>query len=676
MKRVISLLLLSICLTSTAFSQKRAINVEDLWALGRIGHFVLSPDGQWIAYTVTLYDLAKNSENTDIYLVNSLGGHARQLTTHPAYDGNPCWSPDGSLLAFISAREGKPQIYEIPMDGGEAIKMSAIPTGVDDFKWSPDGKYFAFTTRVYPYVNSLDSSAMIDQQLKSRETKARIIDHLFYRHWDRWIDKKRRHVYVMPTAGGSPWDVTPGNYNTPTITLGSRSDYCFSPDGEEIAFVRNIDVNTANSINNDIFVVPTKGGSIRRITQNLANDNLPVYSPDGRYIAYRAMRRPGFEADQYDLMLFDRDSGEKRNLTGEFNLSVEEITWAPSSEKIYFECDDCQGRVVFSVEIREKGKTKGLVHDGCNSNIVIGPDEENIYFLRTYIDLPHEIYCCDIEGEGCFQITFTNEMLLDQIEMNGIEDFYFPSFDGALVHGMLLKPPFFDPAETYPAILLIHGGPQGAWKNEFHYRWNAQMFASRGYVVIMFNIRGSVGYGKEYVSAVTKNWGGGPYKDLMVGIDYVLKKFKYVQPKNIVAAGGSYGGFMVNWIAGHTDRFKCLVSHAGIFDLVSFYGATEELWFPEWEFEGTPYENMRQYERWNPVLHAKHFKTPTLVIHGEKDYRVPVEQGLQMFTALQRQNVPSKLVLFPDEGHLILKPQNARLWWNTVLGWIEHWIRE
>ena len=660
---------------SPVFAQKRNITVEDLWAMRRIEKFVLSPDGEWIACTVTQYDLNQNTSNTDIYLVSTKGGAPRQMTTHPGYDGNPCWSPDGSLLAFISTRDGTPQIYAIPMDGGEAQKLSNISGGVKDFNWSPDGRYFAFTSDVRMQNMATDTTGQAMIKGEGETIQIRQIDHLLYRHWNRWLDGKRSHLFVMPSTGGKEWDVTPGDFDTPPLSLGSSRDFTFSPDGREIAFVRNTDSMAAISTNNDIFIVPSKGGTIRRLTQNPANDNQPVYSPDGKYIAYRAMKRSGFESDQYDLMLYERKSGMLRNLTAEFDLDVGEIVWAPSTEKIFFNSQD-QGRIViFSLEIKN-GKIKGLVHSGCNTNLCVASEEDDLYFLRSYTHLPHEIFSCDRKGENTFQITFTNHGLVDRLEMNVVEDFWFSSFDSRIIHGFLLKPPFFDPAKTYAALFLIHGGPQGAWQDEFHYRWNAQLFASRGYVVIMINIRGSKGYGQSFCDAVSRNWGGIPYKDLMEGLDYVLKKYPFIDPQKIAAAGGSFGGFMINWIAGHTDRFRCLVSHAGIVDPASFYGATEELWFPEWEFGDPPFENYKNYERWAPIRYAKSFVTPTLVTHGEKDFRVPVDQGLQMFTALQRKNVPSKLLLFPDEGHFITKPKNSQLWWNTVLQWIDEWTQK
>lgn len=673
MRKMLFILLAILITLHPVLAQRRALTVEDLWSMRRVGEPVLSPNGEWLAFTITQYEMESNGRETDIFLVSSIGGAVRQLTTHTGYDGNPCWSPDGSILAFLSNRDGSPQIYAIQLDGGEAQKISNIPTGINDFLWSPDGKYFAFTTDVYPEASSLDASLLFDQKRHQSSTKARLIDGLFYRHWNHWNDEKRSHVFVMSSNGGDPWDVTPGHFDTPPISLGGMQDYVFSPDGEEIAFVRNTDPILALSTNNDIFVVSSRGGTIRRITQNPANDNQPVYSPDGQYIAYRSMERPGFEADQYDLMLYHRQTGSIRNLTNEFDLDIDEIVWAHSSEKIYFTSGDQQGLGIFSIEIKNE-KIKGLVLQGCNRDIMVSPDDDMLFFRSTFVNLPDEIFSCNHKGEKVHQITHSNQTLLQALEMNSFDGFWFPSYDNRIVHGLILKPPFFDPAKTYPAILLIHGGPQGAWRDQFHYRWNAQLFASRGYVVILINPRGSKGYGQEFCDAVSKNWGGSPYRDIMVGLDYAVRKYKFIDANRIAAAGGSYGGYMVNWIAGHTNRFRCLISHAGISDLTSFYGATEELWFPEWEFDGPPHLNSKHYEKWSPLRYAKDFVTPTLVVHGQLDYRVPVTQGFQMFTALQRQKIPSRLLYFPDEGHFIQKPQNARLWWNTLLDWIDAWI--
>jgi dipeptidyl aminopeptidase/acylaminoacyl peptidase len=664
---------LILLITLPGFAQKRRITLEDLWKMKRLNEFVLSPDGQWIAYTLTEYSMETNSAGSDLYLVSTSGGSPRQMTTHPEYDGNPCWSPDGSLLSFISDRDGSRQIYVISIHGGEAQRISSIPSGVSSFIWSPDGRYFAFTSQVKPEPAGRDSLQYTSLSEKDEDLQARVFDHLLFRHWNKWLDGTKSHLFVMPAAGGNSWDITPGDFDTPPISLGSGRDYAFSPDGQEIAFVRNTDSLVVRSTNNDIFVVPAKGGTIKRISYNPANDNQPVYSPDGTYIAFRAMRRPGFEADQYDMMLYNRSTGRTQNLTAEFDLDVGEIIWSPDARSLYFTSLDQGANAIFRVDIRNS-KKQGILLEGSNSNIAISPEGNQLFFLRDHVNLPDEIFNWDLEEEKYFQLTFSNRPLLDQLEMNSLMRFQYPSFDGQTVYGFLLKPPFFDPVQTYPAILLIHGGPQSAWKDEFHYRWNAQVFASRGYIVLMINPRGSKGYGQGYCDAVSRNWGGTPYRDLMAGLDHLIKKHTFIHPQKIAAAGASYGGYMVNWIAGQTDRFRCLVSHDGISNTVSFYGTTEELWFPEWEFNGTPYENERQYEKWSPIRNAKDFKTPMLVIHGQNDFRTSLEQGLQMFTALQRNGVPSRFLYFPDEGHLVLKPRNSRLWYNTVLDWIDYWM--
>ena len=678
MKRVwISLILAALVAAWSvpALAAKRAITVEDMWAMKRVGAIALSPDGRWIAFPVTEYSMEENSSNTDIYLVSTRTGEVRQLTTSPAYDGAPVWRPDGKALAFISTRGGSAQIYLIRLDGGEAKQLSDVPTGVGQFVWSPDGKYLLFSTRMHPEAKSLAESARIDRERKRSKVKARIIDHLFFRHWNRWLEGKRSHVFLMTAAGKILRDVTPGDYDTPPLDLGSSHDFTFSPDGREIAFVRNEDPVVAVSTNNDIFLVPTTGGKIRKLTPNPANDNEPVYSPDGRYIAYHAMARPGFESDQYDLIVYDRKTGQRKNLTKDFDRDVEEIVWGPKSRTIYFNSENEGRRSIFAVSLKT-GKVVELVHDHFNSSLAVGPDGRTLYFRRQAANLPYEVFAYDLKKKTVRQLTHMNQELLSQLEMNPLEDFWFKSYDGHKVHGLLLKPPFFNPAKKYPLVYLIHGGPQGMWSDDFHYRWNSEMFASPGYVVAMVNFRGSKGYGQWFCDQVSKDWGGGPYKDLMAGLDYVLRTYPFIDTTKVAAAGASYGGFMINWIAGHTDRFKCLVSHDGVAEQVSMYGGTEELWFPEWEFNGTPYEHPELYDKFSPVRYAKNFKTPTLIIHGERDYRVPYTQGLQMFTALQRMGVPSKLLFFPEEDHFVTQPQDARLWWKTVLGWIDEWINK
>jgi len=656
-----------IIFVSSVQGQKRHMTIDDLWSFQHIKDFALSPNGDWIAIAAVKYQ--DGQENQDLYLITSQGGSARQLTAYPGYDGCPRWSPDGSLLAFLSDRTGQRQIYILPMAGGEAHPVSTIKNGIQDFLWSPNGDYFALTTRIdVSHERASDNLNPVDSNTK-------IIDRLPFNRENDWQQNQVLHLFVMPFSGGIPWDVTPGNYNAPAIHLGSHQDFAFSPDGQEIAFVRNIDSTHVLSTNNDIYIVPSRGGTLKRITLNLGNDNQPVYSPNGKYLAFRSTHRPGHSYDQYDLMIYNRLNERIANMTTNFDLDVCEIVWPPSGDHLYFTALD-QGRIViFSLDIKTK-KIRGLLHSGHNYNMMISPQADWLFFIRSLMNRPAEIFTCDNKGNDLRQLSFINHALLKQIEMNTAQDFWFPSSDDKLIHGFFIKPPFFDPAKRYPAILLIHPGPHTAWQDQFQKAWNAQMFASRGYVVIMINNRGSKGYGQNFNDAITKNWGGQPYRDLIEGIEYMIREYPFIDGNNIAAAGIFHGGYMINWIAGHTQQFKCLVSHEGIFDLISFYGTTAELWFPEWELNGAPYGNTRQYDKWSPMKYAHHFKTPTLVIHGAKDNRVSANQSLQMFTALQRHQVPSRYLCFTNEGHEIKNPANARLWWQTVLDWISKYTRK
>lgn len=671
---VISLLILS----ALAFAEKRAMTVEDLWAMKRIGSIELSPDGKWLAFSVTEYDMEKNSGNSDIYLMPAEGGEPRRLTSRPGTDTAPKWKPDGSGIGFISTRNGSAQIYFLSLAGGEAEQLTDFPVDVEDFVWSPQGDRIAFSANVYAKASSLEESAEMDKKKADSKVKARVIDHLLFRSWNRWTEGKRTHVFVCDTNGENFIDLTPGEYDAPPLDLGGHGDFVFSPDGKELAFVSNHDPMPAASTNNDIFLVPVSGGEAQNITaENHAVDNQPLYSPDGRYLAYSAMKRPGFEADQYEIIIRDRKSGEIRSLTESFDRNPSEVIWAPDSKSLFFTAQDA-GRVkIYRVGLKS-GKIEELVLDSKNGEIKISPNGTTLYFARESVTSPDEIFAFDLKSKKTTQLSFLNRELLAQLELNPVEDFWFDSFDGQKTHGLLLKPPFFDPAKKYPLLFLIHGGPQGMWDDSFHYRWNAPLFAAPGYVVVMVNPRGSKGYGQKWCDAVSKDWGGGPYKDLMAGLDWVLEEYDFIDEDKLVAAGASYGGFMINWIATHTDRFKALVSHAGVFDQKSMYGETEELWFPEWEFGGTPYEHPELYEKHSPstyVANFKYYKTPTLVIHGEHDYRVPFTQGFQMFTALQRMGVPSRLIFFPDETHFVTKPQNARLWWTEIFAWFDKWLQ-
>ncbi|MEN3038873.1 MAG: S9 family peptidase [Candidatus Kryptonium sp.] len=672
---VIYLLIISLILP--VYAQKRAITVEDLWAMKRVSNLVLSPDGKWIAYVLTSYNMEENRGQRDIYLISIDGKEKIQLTKGEGSNYSPAWSPDGKKLAFISTRDGEPQVYIMEIETGMMKKMTNIALGADGVIWSPDGKYLAFVSQVYPDCPDNDCNLKREKERETSKVKAKIFTSLPFRIWNRWIDNKRSHLFTVDVKTGRVVDITPGDYDTPPIDLGGKIDYAFSPDGKEICFVRNTDTMIAISTNNDLFVTTPDGGNIKRITTNKANDNQPVYSPDGKYIAYRAQFRAGFESDKYRLMLYEKETGKIINLTENFDRSVEEVIWSPDGKFIYFTAEDQGYNSIYRVDVKT-GEIKQITEKSYNTEISITPDGRFLVFKRESARKPAEIYRLDLVSLEVSQLTNHNDFLLSHLEMNPLEEFWFSGAGATKVHGFILKPPFFEANKKYPVVFLIHGGPQSMWADHFHYRWNAQMFASRGYVVVLINPRGSTGYGQKFTDEISGDWGGKVFEDLMKGVEYVIKTYNFVDKDRIGAAGASYGGYMINWIAGHNDKgiFKCLISHAGVFDLQSMYGSTEELWFPEWEFRGTPWTNPEQYKKWSPSYYVKNFKTPTLVIHGQLDYRVDVSQGFMMFTALQRMGVPSKMLYFPDEGHHILKPQNARLWWTTVLDWLDQYLKK
>ena len=478
------------------------------------------------------------------------------------------------------------------------------------------------------------------------------------------------YVLVLPSSGGPARDITPGDYDSPPIDLAGSWSYAWSPDSKEIAFTRNPDPAVAVSTNNEVYTVNLGGGEPRKISESAGNDGQPLYSPDGKYLAYLQMKRPGFEADQRQIVLCERSSGKRLNISERHDFSVNDFLWSPDSRSIYFTADDKGCESLLRIDVALKS-LETLIDKGYNHSPRILPQGDGIVLIKEAINQPAEIYRVDQRGRAPMKLTSVNDERLSRVEMNPKEDFWFEGASGTKVHGFLVKPPGFTSSKKYPVILLVHGGPQGQWGDQFHYRWNAQMFASRGYVVVLINPRGSTGYGQQFTDEISGDWGGKPYEDLMKGVDFALGAYPFLDGSRMAAAGASYGGYMINWMAGHTTRFRCLVSHDGSFDMRSMYGTTEELWFPEWEFRGTPYQNPTLYAKWSPSAYASRFKTPMLVIHGQLDYRLDVSEGFQLFTALQRQGVKSRMLYFPDEGHFVTRPANAELWYKTVLDWID-----
>ncbi len=633
----------------------------------------LSPNGKKILFTLEQRDLKENKTKSSLWTVDVANSELKKMTDENGRALEGRWSPDGKYIAFTSIAEGDSQIWLMTSSGTKQQKITDLANGANGPSWSPNSKQLLFISSVYGGCKTEEENKKKKNELEKSKVKARLIEDLPYLVFDHWRDNKYSHLFVMNISDCKPVDLTPGNFDVPPIDLGGKTDYAFSPDGKEVCFVTNKDKNLAWSTNNDLFTVNLEDKSTKQITTNQANDCGVVYSPDGKYIAYTAMERPGFEADRRVIHLYDRKEGKNTAVSQSLDRSVSEFAWTPDSKSIIFTAEDEGYSSVYDLNI-ENGAIKQLTRKTFNDSINVSKSGTSVYIRRQSMIRPPELMEINRGDDGVKGLTNINANFAN-IEMQKPEEFWFTASDGQKVQGFILKPHGFSKDKKYPLVYLIHGGPQGAWSDDFHQRWNTELFAAQGYAVAAVNFRGSNGYGQRFTDGVSKNWGGRPYEDLMEGIDFIIENYSFVNENKMAAVGASYGGYMVNWIMGHTNRFKCAVCLSGVFNTVSEYGTTEELWFPEWEFGGTPYKNRELYEKWNPVNFVNNFQTPCLVIHGEEDYRVPVSEGKQLFTALRRNNVPAQFLYFPDECHFIRKPQNMQLWYKTMNNWFAKWFK-
>jgi len=665
----------------SAFAQdgsKHPITFTDMIGMHGVAEPEISRDGKWVAYTVATPDMDANRGASNIWIVSTAGGAEMQLT-RSGHDSSPVWSPDGKTLAFLSSRSGVSQVYLLSMEGGEAHPLTKLSTGADIVKWSPDSKTIAFTSSVYPDCKDEECNSKRDAEKEKNKVKAHVTERLLYRHWTHWNEGKRSHLFVVPADGNAaPRDLTLGaDYDIPPDERGGPGDINFSPDSKELCFTAVTDRMEAISTNADLFIVPVAGGEAKRITTQQGFDGDPAYSPDGKYIAYHAQLTPGYEADRWRVMLYDRESGKKVNLTEGFDRSAEELSWSADSKTIFFTAENETQKPVYAMAARAGAEPRKIIADTFNTAISFSADGETLAFERTSLTVPAEVFAAASDGSNVRQLSHQNDSILAALEMNPPETFWFEGAEGTKVQAMMIRPPKFDATKRYPLLVLLHGGPQTMWSNAWGYRWNAQVFSGAGYVTLMINRRGSTGYGQKFTDEITNDWGGKAYVDVMNGVDYSLKKYQFADGTRMAAAGGSYGGYMADWIATHNGRFKAIVSHASVYDKVAMY-ATEELWFEEHDMQGTPWTNPESYRKWAPVTYAGElgkYKTPTLVIAGERDFRVPYTQSLEFFNALQRQGVPSKLLVFPDEGHWVLKPQNSQFWYKTFLDWLALYVK-
>jgi len=658
------------------------LTVRDLATLKRVSGHVPSPDGSRLAFVVRETDLEADRGRTDIWTLDlaQTDTAPQRLTTDPENDSQPQWSKDGSSVYFLSSRSGSSQVWRMPATGGEAVQVTDYPVDLSTFRLSPDGARIVFAADVFPDCADLQCTADRLEGMEDDNRSGMVFDKMFVRHWDTWEDDRRSALFTTDiTEGAGPAIEVTGalDGDTPSVPFGGREEFTFSPDGRLLYFaLREAADSEPWSTNLDIFAVPADGSEApRNLTPDReGTDTAPQISPDGRTLAWLSMERATYESDQTELTLIDLGTGETRIVTGDWDRSPSDFAFTPDGGSVIASAGDVGTHPLFRIDL-ESGAVENVTAGFSASGPVIAGDR--IVYSQASLAAPADLYAIALEGGEPQRLTQVNADAMAGIEMAEYEQFNFEGAESDTVHSYVMKPVGYEDGQTYPIAFLIHGGPQGSFGEGWSYRWNPQTYAAAGYGVVMVDFHGSSGYGQEFMDSINQDWGGKPLEDLQKGLKAATDRYDWLDADNACALGASYGGYMINWIAGNwPDRFKCLVNHDGLFDLRSFYFSTEELWFPEWDFGGPYWENEDVYERWNPVNHVENWQTPMLVIQGLKDYRVPPEQSLATYTALQRQGIPSRLLVFPDENHWVLKAGNSIQWHEAVLGWLDFYLSD
>ena len=672
--RLVFPVLWTLAAVNAGYAAGRAFTIRDFYRIRRVESISLAPRGA-IVFALETTDLSAARKVTHVWMIDGDASSPRQITYSDKGETAPQFSPDGESIAFISSRDGSDNLYVLPAEGGEARKLTSVSTGVGDPLWSPDGKWIAFSSDVYPECGADDAC---NKKIADRWTKgklqAHMADSLLYRHWTEWKDGKRTHILLAEVSSGKVRDLTPGDFDSPPFELGGPPQYAFSPDGSELAFVSNHDTHPASSTNNDIWLVPVSGKEqARNVTAaNRAFDGNPSYSPDGRYIAYRMQKQPGYESDRFRLAVYQRATGESRVLTESFPNWVEDFVWSPDSQSLYFSAPVEGNSPIYQVDMAS-GSIRQVLLDKAIREFALSKDGRRIVYVRSAVGEPNEIFAAGLSNGAASKperLSRLNDAVAGEVDIRPAEIMWVTGSEGKKIQAFIVKPHDFDPTKKYPLILNVHGGPQDRWADSFRGDW--QVYPGAGYVVAFANPHGSIGYGQDFTAEISGDYGGRVFDDLMKVTDE-LARLPYVDANRMGAMGWSFGGYMMDWFEGHTDRFKAIASMMGVYDERSFYGATEELWFPEWDLSGQPW-NSPQYEEFSPSKYAKNFKTPCLVITGERDYRVPYTQSLEFFTALQKMNVPSRLVVYSKAGHwpdwyeMALYYTAHLEWFHTYLG--------
>jgi dipeptidyl aminopeptidase/acylaminoacyl peptidase len=649
--------------------------------LDRVGAPALSPDGNLVVYPVRKTDMAANKGRYDLWLTRISDGDTRRLTHHEANDTDPAWSADGRYVYFLSSRNDSSQVWRIDVTGGEASQVTRLPLDVGTFRLAADGSKLVVSMNVYMDCADLECTRARDEAIKESDVSGVVHDQLFMRHWDHWLDDKRSQLYSVPLnsdgagAGTVTWLTKKVNADVPSRQWGGNEEYVLSEDGSTVYFTARLrNKQEAWSTNYDLYSAPMNGdGQTKNLTEsNPAWDTQSVLSPDGRSMAYLAMSRPGFEADRFQIMVRDLETGTTRALAKDWDRSAGSIAWSADGTALYVSAQDVGNKTLWRINL-DSGVPEKILAKGTISSFE--PGERGLVYAMDTLKSPSELYYLPAGENTARQITNFSGPQLKDVEMGDYEQFSFKGANDETVYGYVVKPAGFEDGKSYPVAFLIHGGPQGSFDNHFHYRWNPQTHAGQGFAAVFIDFHGSSGYGQNFTDSISGDWGGKPLLDLQLGLKAALDKYDFLNGGKVCALGGSYGGYMINWIAGNwPDGFNCLVNHSGVFDQRSMYYTTEELWFPEWDFGGPYFKKPENFERFNPVNYVEKWQTPMLVIHGQLDYRVPVTQGIAAFTALQRQGIPSRFLYFPDENHWIAKPANSVKWHQEVNRWLHSYL--
>ena len=663
----------------------RPFDVRDLATLDRVSSPALSPDGRKLVFAVRQVDFANNKSSTGLWIRDLFARDAAapaRFTANGMNVNSPSFSPDGRTVYFLSAKSGSMQLWSQPVDGNTATQLSSYPLDVGSYKVSPNGKSVALSLEVFTDCADLACSKKRLDDHSARKASGEVFDKLFIRHWDTWADGRRSQLFAASFAAdgklaGEPVRVSNSiDGDVPSKPFGDADEYNWSPDGKSLAFgARIAGKNEPWSTNFDLYLAPADGKSAPKnlTAANKAWDAGPVFSGDGKTLYYRAMKRPGFEADRFALMAMNLHSGTVRELDPLWDASADSLVLSKDGKTIFTQAQELGEHPLFSFNIAA-GQATRVAGDGSVSAFVAAGD--TLAFVRDSLKSPGQLFTVRADGSAVRQISTNNADVLKDIAFGDFEQFNFIGWNNETVHGYVVKPANYEAGRKYPVAFLIHGGPQGSFGNGWSYRWNAQTYTGQGYAVVMIDFHGSTGYGQAFTDAISQHWGDRPLEDLQKGWAAALAKYSFLDGDRACALGASYGGYMVNWMAGNWPQpWKCLVSHDGVFDARMMGYSTEELWFNEWENGGTVFDAPANYEKFNPVNHVKDWHVPMLVVHGQLDYRIPVEQGIGAFTALQRKGVESQFLFFPDENHWVLKPHNSVLWHDTVNAWLKRWLQ-